>query len=396
MDGNVEDASLAGLGRCLRFTDAPKVARDLAAALPGWPVTLQPAAGPAPAIRLRGQGAGYCQHSPELPEGLDLPTSASAACSLIADLAGEFFVRHPELIGLHCGSVEIDGRLAIFPEAHRAGKSTLTVAFAAAGYRVFGDDVLGLTPGGEGVALGIAPRLRLPLPDVASELAAYAERRAGPEDARYRFVVPPTGRLAGHGESRPLGALVLLERDAAAQEPEVLRLAPGEGLAQLLCQNFAYDTPGEALLVRLLPLMERLPCLLLRYREPLAAACRLARELEGAADAMAGTASPVAGRMAPREGECLAPGARWRPAAGVRRYPLHDELFLIHAPSGEIHRLNATGRAVWTLLEAEALSGEELGELLAEHFRQPREAVTEDVCLLLAGLSDAGLITSAG
>ncbi|WP_337133560.1 PqqD family protein, partial [Staphylococcus aureus] len=78
------------------------------------------------------------------------------------------------------------------------------------------------------------------------------------------------------------------------------------------------------------------------------------------------------------------------------RYPLHDELFLIHAPSGEIHRLNATGRAVWTLLEAEALSGEELGELLAEHFRQPREAVTEDVCLLLAGLSDAGLITSAG
>lgn len=54
----------------------------------------------------------------------------------------------------------------MFPESSKAGKSTLTVAFAAASYRVFGDDVLGLTAQGEGVAMGVAQRLRLPLPDI--------------------------------------------------------------------------------------------------------------------------------------------------------------------------------------------------------------------------------------
>src|SRR5690554_7325199 len=103
--------------------------------MPGWPGELVAAEGPAPPVRLCREGDGYRQHSPELPDGLFLSTPAEAACSLIADLVGEFFARHPEAIGLHGGSVEVDGQLLLFPASHRAGKSTLAAAFAAAGYR---------------------------------------------------------------------------------------------------------------------------------------------------------------------------------------------------------------------------------------------------------------------
>ena len=47
---------------------------------------------------------------------------------------------------------------------NRAGKSTLTVRLMAEGLVSHGDDMLGLEPEGTMIALGIAPRLRLPLP----------------------------------------------------------------------------------------------------------------------------------------------------------------------------------------------------------------------------------------
>ncbi|GEK46760.1 hypothetical protein HPA02_10430 [Bisbaumannia pacifica] len=386
------DLSLPGLGRCLRLVDAPEVTRTLVATLPGWTPSVCPARGGAPAIRLYRCGAGYRQYAPALPGGLDLPTATAAASSLIADLAGEVLAadRNQDLLGLHCASVEIDGRLAIFPEAHRAGKSTLSLAFAAAGYRLFGDDVLGLTPTGEGMALGIAPRLRLPLPEgLAPELLAYFHRHAGPGDCRYRFLRP--SRLAAHGETRPLAAIVLLERDAGLAAAEVVRLSPGEGLAQLLRQNFADERDDAALMPRLLPLMERLPCLLLRYAEPLAAARELARVLR------AGVEVPAreAGRMVASRGGPLVPSHRWRPAPRVHAYPLGDELFLIHGPSGGIHRLNASGHAVWALLAEEALSLDALADCLAEHFDRPRTTLARDLHALLAGLVEAGLVIPA-
>ena len=388
------DLSLPGLGRCLRVQQAPEVVAALTQALPGWPVSIAPARGLAPAIRLRRTPTGYLQRSPQLPRGLVLPTPASAVCSLVADLGGDRLARAPDLLGLHAASVEVDGRLVLFPESHRAGKSTLAVAFAAAGFRLFGDDVLGLTADGQGFALGIAPRLRLPLPEtLAPELSDYAEAHAGPADARYRFVLPRGEGLAAHGESAPLGALVLLERDDAMAAPEVLALRPGEGLQQLLTQHFAHHTAPEALMARLLPLMRRLPCLLLRYAEPLAAVRCLADALRRDTPAPGG-AGPARERTALAETPPpVEPRRRWAASPGGRVYPLGDELFLID-PGGGIHRLNATGQAVWRLLREEPLCGAELGELLAAHFTAPVAPVTQDVCRWLAQLAQAGLVTA--
>ncbi|TDB01816.1 PqqD family peptide modification chaperone [Halomonas marinisediminis] len=395
------DISLPGLGRCLRVEESPDVIEALRQALAHWPPSIRQARGLAPAIRLRRRPGGYWQRSPRLPRGLELPTSTAAVCSLIADLGGDYLDREASLLGLHCASVEVDGRLVLFPEGHRAGKSTLAVAFSAAGYRLFGDDVLGLTREGEGVALGMAPRLRLPLPESFSPpLVEYAEAHAGPQDSRYRFVLPPGNGLAEHGERCAVGALVLLERDDRLTSPDIIRLQPGEGLLQLLMQNFAYHARPEALMAHLLPLMERVPCLLLRYAEPLTAARHLGATLEGG---MQGNQGCGVGsregfrpdrRGAPAINDPVPAQRRWVTCREVRTYPLGRELFLIQSGSGEIHRLNETGTMIWRLLGQESLGGRELGELLAEYYGQPAEPVIEDVCRWLAGLADVGLVTS--
>ncbi|WP_180978193.1 PqqD family protein [Halomonas urumqiensis] len=403
------DIHLPGLGRLLRLSGCPEVADALVAAMPGWPMRVTPASGLAPAIRLRraydGEGdenGGYVQHAPGLRGGLVLPTPVAAVCSLIADIVAALCERRAELIGLHCGSVEIEGQLVLFPASHRAGKSTLTAAFAAAGCRVFGDDVLALTAEGDGMALGISPRLRLPLPDIANpDLVAYAERHAGPEDPRYRYLSLPEAELAAHGERRPIGAIVLLERDDTLCDPDLVTLAPGEGLLQLLCQNFSHDVPTEALMTRFAPLMTRLPCLLLRYSEPLAAAqCLMARMTSGRIVAGNVSASllgrhSVPGERLPSGWDKVALDERFGPCPGVRDYPVGEELFLIDTASGALHRLNSSGQAAWRLLGEEALTVADVADLLVEHHGDvSKPDVEADVQALFGWMVEARLIES--
>lgn len=392
------DLSLPHLGRCLRIEQAFDVVDALIHALPGWPITVQPALGPMPDRYIYRDTKGLWQGSFLEPNEFHLPSPASAACSLVGDLVSQRLLNQPELLGLHCASVEINGRLVVFPESSKAGKSTLAVAFSAAGYRIFGDDVLGLTAQGEGVAMGVAPRLRLPFPDSFSpEFVAYADRHAGPEDDRYRFVIPADNGLANYNETCPVGAIVLLERDSSISEPEVITLPPAEGLLQLLCQNFASDISSAALLTRLLPLMKAVPCLLLRYSEPLAGARYLAKIIVDPQQQNANHASllNLAPHDSPLDNLSAAKAALelvWTLKLSVIHYPLGEELFLIHTLSGAIHRLNASGKLAWQLLQQQTLSGYELSDIIADYFQAPLAEVTLDISTLLAALAQADLI----
>lgn len=395
MPNSVLDIVLPKIGRCVRVENAADAIEALAQAMPGWPVTVQPADGAAPDTYIYRDTEGLWQGWRDDPEEFDLPTSAAVACSLVGELIARRLDAEPELLGLHCGSVEINGKLVIFPESSKAGKSTLTTAFAAAGYRVFGDDVLGLTEDGDGVAMGVAPRLRMPLPDsFSTEFVDYTERYAGPEDECYRFVIPAENGLAHYTDRSPIGAIVLLERGAQIVTPEVVRLALGEGLLQLLCQNFAdSDTPNTALFERLLPLIQRIPCLLLRYSEPLAGARYLAKavenfHLQNLSNASLLGHAPVS--LADSADFDLA--SVWLATTGVSVYALGDELFLIHPSSGDIHRLNASGKVAWQLLQQEPLSGHALSDVIAAYFNAPITKVRKDIASLLNALAQAKLI----
>lgn len=398
MSAAVVDIVLPIVGRSVRVKNAPDAVHALTQAMPGWPVSTQPAAGTMPDTYIYRDAEGLWQGWQDQPEEFDLPSSAAVACSLVGELIGRRLDTEPQLLGVHCGSVQINDQLVIFPESSKAGKSTLTVAFAAAGYRVFGDDVLGLTECGQGVAMGVAPRLRMPMPDsFSAEFVDYADQHAGPEDERYRFVIPPGNGLARFDESSPISAIVLLERDVQIVEPEVIQLAAGEGLLQLLCQNFAdSSTPDQALFERLLPLIQRIPCLLLRYAEPLAGARYLAKTLASPQLRSIQAASLLSQTPVNSAKTTLFDLAKvWTPAQAVNVYALDEELFLINAASGDIYRLNTSGKLAWQLLQHEPLSGQALADVLAAYFKAPLAEVSTDIAQLLTALAQTGLIVEA-
>lgn len=406
--GRVDALRPAGLEATLRPEGAPELAEALRAAMPGWPLASGPATASCPAPSCEALTAwrtadGYAQAVPGRPRPRRLAGLATAAASLIADLIPRLLEARPRQSGLHCAAVEIDGRLVLFPATHRAGKSLLCAAFAAAGHRVFADDVLLLDveDGGRamGEALGIAPRLRRPLPaPLPADLADFIAAHDRVSDRRYGYLTLDRDRLAGHGERRPIGTIVLLDRVAGTPSPSLTRLSPGDGLLQLLGQSLAGDIdthePGR-LVPRLLPMMQGLPCRSLRYDDPVAA---VARVVEGVAEARRdeGVPSSVSPAPAFRARESAPAGgvsqAAWRRRPVAAEYPLGEEHFLVDREGG-VHRLSAVAGGIWRLLGLEPLSPAEVAALLAERFPEiAPERLRADVSRLFEDLAAAGLI----
>lgn len=389
----IEVLQPAGLRATVRLADAPRLAQALTAAMSGWPLSRWPGPG-APSLELSawGEGGGYCQAVPGHPRPRRLAGLATAACSLIADLIPRLLEARPRMIGLHCTAVEIRGRLVLFPATHRVGKSLLSAAFAAAGYRVFGDDVLMLTADGEGQALGVAPRLRRPLPaGLSPGLGRFIAEHEGVADDRYCYLALDDARLAGHGEARPIGAIVMLDRGPGVGATRLTRLTPGEGLLQLLGQSLAgVDHEPARLLERLLPMMHDLPCRLLRYDDPVAAVERVVAGLDEASlDAPGPRAS---GAMPVASPSAAAPAFAWCRSPVAADYALGDEHFLVDG-QGAVHRLSAVAGGIWRLLGLEPLTQAEIAELLSVRFpRVEPSRLAADVAALFDGLAAEGLV----
>ena len=80
----------------------------------------------------------------------------------------------------------------------------------------------------------------------------------------------------------------------------------------------------------------------------------------------------------------------------MRSFARDGSLFLVDGSSDAIFHLNASGQAVWLLLDA-PLDEEEAVALLREAFRSVPEArIVRDVKLLFRGLLRAGLVVPAG
>lgn len=322
---------------------------------------------------------------------------ASAVCTILADLAQDFFESRPGMVALHCGAVRFGEGLVALTGPKRAGKSTLITRLTAEpDLQVFCDDVLPVLPDGQGVALGIAPRLRLPLPDRASPaFRDHVARWLGPKDERYGYVCAPT--VAAHGATAPLSAFVLLDR--REEGPARLhRLAPDDAVHHLMAQNMA-DLGGAAGTFEMARrLAGRLTCLRLVYADLDEAVALLRRAFGGGAGL--DPALPLGAALAdpappPPEAAPVAPGTVWRRAGPVAVRGEGASAFLWAPGSDTVWRLNTVGRAVWAML-VEPASATELAEALAEVFpSEPRARLEADVARLIGGLAAAGFVAEA-
>jgi hypothetical protein len=159
----------------------------------------------------------------------------------------------------HAGAVERDGRLILFFGDTMAGKSSLALHLAAAGRRIFGDDrmIVAAPQSGPptGSALGLARKLRLPLPeDFDPAAVAYARARQMAQTAEDVVYLRADGAdVAPFGARLPIAAVVMLDRRPEAA-PAISAIGAAEAVRRLIALSMApHLSAGEqlALLARL-------------------------------------------------------------------------------------------------------------------------------------------------
>lgn len=395
----MQDIFFDGLAAPLRLKQAGQVRSLLPEVAPGWPHVVR-AADPElpPFFTIRAQPGTALFHTenhlePAPPRPMD---ALNAACDAMAGLALALPAEDAGVICLHAAGVAMAGRLVVFPNVRRAGKSTLSAALAHRGYPVFSDDVLPLSfPDGGPVlarSMGIAPRLRLPLPERASpDFRDWVAANPGPENRQYKYLRLP-GQPA-RGEALPVGAFVILDRQ---EEPGTARLDPvpaDAAMDALLHQNFTRDRHSGDILAEMARALGGLPLFRLRYSG-------LEDAVACLADAFARWPGPVPGaggpprifRLARFDAVPAAPGPRLVQRPGTIAREIGATLYLADAEGRAIHRMDPLAAAIWEML-AEPASPEEIAALLAEAFPDTDPArLRADLGRLLEGLAGQGLL----
>jgi hypothetical protein len=391
-----------GVARPVVMQAGTGLEQGLAEVLRGWTPAIETVARP--------QGQAISCVYPESPgeEGFavhslfsDAPfralEPASALCALVADLGQAYFDERPGTLALHCGAFRIGGRLVAVSGPARAGKSTLIARLTAEpGVEVYCDDILPVTPEGVAVGLGVAPRLRLPLPEGASDVFRdHVAATLGPRDRRYGFVCAPS--VAPHGTQARLSVLVRLDR--RPEGPARLHaIEPDVALTELLTRNMAEQETTEAAFVRGEALVRGLTTVTLVYAD-LEEAVALLRRAFGTDAGLDTCLTPGAPEKA-GQGED-APEATLDPDLVVERSEgvvvrrMGGSAFLWRPEGTAIWQLNTVAAGVWALLDIPG-SAREIAETLSEVFPDvPGDRLLADTGALLQSLIEVDFATTA-
>ncbi|MEI4231761.1 PqqD family protein [Roseovarius sp. D22-M7] len=380
----------------LSLIDAEAIAPALETVMPDWarhsPDTR--VATDAPVTRISGTGSGhYLFQSWWSRTPLSDLGVAGATSGAVADLVQSYCDTRPDLLALHCGAARIGSHLVALTGPYRAGKSTLVARLAAdPDVALFCDDILPVAPDGAGIALGIQPRLRLPLPPGMQEgVRAALMESLTVQDHRYGFV-----RSTGQAplETRvPLDALIVLRREPG-KSARLHAMAPADAAACLIRQNVADPGEAEAQYDRLTALANRLVCLCLVYSD-----------LEEAA---AFVRHACAGPTLPAPDVAIAPplpqDATEPPVTPtdlsrvfcrdteVSERVIGTDTFLWQMAGRDYFRLNPVAGAVWRLLE-QPMRGHAILDTLNLLFEDtPRDTITHDLAALLGQMLARDLV----
>jgi len=341
-----------------------------------------------------------------MDEPVKFSDPANTLCSLIVELAWARLREDTSLLCLHGAAIEFAGRLVIFPSTRRAGKSTLTVALAAAGKTVFTDDFLPLkaTDDGllSGISSGISPRLRLPFPDQIGPIALdYIRNRSMIQNRQYRFVSPRIGELANFGDTAPIGSLVFLERTEGATamiEP----VSESDALSALIKQNFSRAMNTAGILKMLGFISKSTPAYRLIYDDAEQAIALLESRFQGW-DQAAPTFPVDLGDVAfgsaletdfTPESLDIIEGS-FIQAAGIEEVSSDGKRFLTGFNGKSIHYLNEGAVNIWRLLEEPTSATEAIQMLCAVFPDHPTEEIHRDVVATFTEFARNGLLQKA-
>lgn len=268
------------------IVDAPQALLDLTRAqAPHWPE----AEGADNAVHVTALTADdgsvrFTASSYDAPDVV-LPPGLLAANGLIGTVIGAFVAADPDWICLHAAAValgqgERQGLTVLLGDT-MAGKSTLAMALAASGARLWCDDRLPLSRDMQGLALGLRPKLRLPLPESApTQFATLVEARGTAREGSMVYLALERETQAAFGEVLPVRRLITLERSRQPQAPELTQSGIGETVKHLVPVTFAPHLDPMTRLTRLRQVATACECRHLTYGDSFEAAEFLMRGVD--------------------------------------------------------------------------------------------------------------------
>lgn len=263
-------------GANVDFVDCSEVSVEFRRILTGWDIDEIPFDENEPAyLTFKQENGLYFWNAPWIADdnrSID-PTSDTvmdAVCNFHYEFIDWFVDRHPELFCLHTASVKIGNSAILFPCVQKAGKSTLSMQLVQRGHRLLGDDVVCLSEDGRlARALGLAPRLRLPLPErvLSADVIDFINQRRGLTDEYWQYVNLGIGEISPLNETHEIGGIIVLERgnDIAATLEEIPKSL---ALKALIDQNFGRMKDPNGIFDSLKALALRVPCKALKYSRP--------------------------------------------------------------------------------------------------------------------------------
>jgi len=254
----------AGPHRPIKLVAGEAVLNHVAAIAPGWP-RVSPGETDDATV-----GNGILSIAAYAAPSLSFPHDLAAANGAVGALIGAYVVQDRSLLALHAAALLGRDGLIVLLGDHGAGKSTMAVALAARGLQLVTDDRLVVRDERDGIALGLMPKLRVPLPPNAdAAFRAYVVVHAGAAEGEMHYVDVPD-RLP-FGATAPLAALIELKRSGG--EPV---LQPGTPAKALVGVTFAPHLAVPEKLARIARLAA-LPSYTLTYGDTFAAADFLER-----------------------------------------------------------------------------------------------------------------------
>jgi len=352
-------------------------------------------------MELKENGRFYFT-SPFIDSNDSYRDAVNAICAIVAELAWQRLREDPSLLCIHGAAAEFAGRLVVFPATRKAGKSTLSVAMAAAGIRMFTDDFLPISVGDDGIisgiSSGVSPRLRLPLPVQIGEVAkGFLERRAHISNKQYAYVKPLETENARYGEMRPLGGFVFLERvDGAAAE--ISEISTAKALKALIYQNFSRAGDAGDILAMLEFVALNLPCYLLKYDEAEPAIALLKARFSTWDRPLphywprAKLGNEAENGAIPFACYTEVDRGQFEHAENVKVVSTDGQRFLTGRNGQSIHYLNEGAALIWQIL-SEPTSVEEAVEILLAAFpEQARANIEKDVLRSFTEFGKNGLL----
>ncbi len=112
------------------------------AVLRGWRFPEFPCSPPPAIITIRKTAKGYTLDSPWRPSPAHYRDRVDAVCAFIVDLIRAFVDEDRSLLCLHSAAAEFAGKLVVFPNAYRTGKSLFCAETDGAGKFVCSLNVL--------------------------------------------------------------------------------------------------------------------------------------------------------------------------------------------------------------------------------------------------------------